>query len=161
MIEWLPWIKWILTLKWVPEFFASKKIREQQSDIETFKRLDAIANESQIDEILNEAIYTSHFYLNQKRILIDLIDNFSRIQNIYLDSNIKNAAEDFCKELKALLNIVSATYWKVPGGWLKFRPDPIDSEVYDAEWKEVNEKIGRTWLAYRNYRIKIKQNLLL
>lgn len=161
MVEWITWLKGIPFLQWIHQWVTAKKTNRQKSDTETFKRIDAIANETQIDDILNQAIYCSHFYLGQKKILIDLMDAHSCIQNTYFDSHIKKAAEEFCKELGSLLVIVNSTYWQVPGGWLKFRPDPIDRMVYDTEWKEVDQKIEQTWTAYRNYRMMVKHTLLL
>jgi hypothetical protein len=131
----------------------------REHDIAIFKKIDSIANEQRIDDILNNRIFTSDHKIEYDRVLQDFIDAISRIENQYIAPVINLRARELAWEMGELLAFVRQTYWPVPGGRLKFRPDRIDSDVYDTEWKELNLRLERAWDAYKTYRIAVKERL--
>jgi len=58
-----------------------------------------------------------------------------------------------------LLNFVRQTFFAVPGEWLRFYPDPIDSDRYDREWADLCGKIEKSWEAYKSFRLTVKNRL--
>lgn len=149
----LPGIR--LLLNWV----QSRMGLNREHDVAIFKKLDAIADEPRIDKILNTSIYTSYFHAEEDDLLAKFIDALQRIESQYLESVIRLRAEELAWEMGELLSFVRQTFWSVPAGHLKFRPDPIDSDVYDAEWKQLKEKLEKAWEAYKSYRSAVKDRL--
>ena len=143
----------------ITNFLQARMGINREHDVAIFKKLDAMADEASVDKILNSRIYNSDFRIEDDHVLSDLIEAFNRIENRYLDNTVQLKAEGFSWEINTLLSFVHQTFWPVPGDRLKFRPDPIDPEVYEAEWKELNEKLESTWQAYKEYRMAIKERL--
>jgi hypothetical protein len=110
----------------------------REHDVPTFKKLDAIADESRIDKILNSSIYTSCFHPEEDRVLRAFVDALRRMENQYLQTVVRLRAEELAWELGRLLAHVHATFRKVPAGHLEFRPNSLATEAYKAEWKELN-----------------------
>lgn len=134
----------------------------RQSDITVFKRLDAIGDEEFVDKLLNYRICTGSLMFEDKRLLEDMIVQLQRIENRYLDIELRNHAEELARELDAVYGIVGRTFFGVGfSERLKFYPDPIDPEIYDKEWKELNEKLSRAWHAFVNYRSAVKERLMV
>jgi hypothetical protein len=128
-------------------------------DVAIFRKLDAIADESRVDRILNRSIYTSTLHTEEDEVLREFINEIQRTENQYLESVIRLRAEQLAWEMGELLSFVRQTFRPVPAGYLKFRPDRIDPGVYETEWKELNERFERAWEAYGTYRQAIKQRL--
>ena len=139
--------------------FKSRLGLNWEHDIAIFKKLDILADESRVDKILNQSIFTSYFYYEEYDVLRQFINALHRIENQYLESVVRLRAEQLAWEMGELLSFVHQTFWAVPAGHLKFRPDPIDRDVYDAEWKELNDKLEKTWAAYKTYRSAVKDRL--
>lgn len=131
----------------------------REHDVAIFRKLDAVANEAVVGDLLNRRIYTSTFKLEDDALLANFIEELPRIENRYLDRKLRKQAKQLVLELAELLALVRRTFWAVGEGWLKFRPDPIDPEIYDREWKELNLKIDCAWNAYKRYRTTVKQRL--
>jgi hypothetical protein len=146
-------------VKTIWNWIQSRLGLNREHDLAIFKKLNAIADEPRIDKILNSSIYTSYFHIEEHHVLQDFIDALHRIENEYLQSVVRLRAEELAWEMERLLTHVRATFWKVPAGHLKFRPDPIAHEVYEAEWKELNERLEKTWSAYKAYRSTVKTRL--
>ncbi len=146
-------------LKAIWNFVQSRLGLNREHDVAIFKKLDAIADEPCIDKILNSSIYTSYFHIAEDKVLQDFINALQRIENEYLQSVVRLKAEELAWELGKLLDHVRATFWEVPAGHLKFRPDPIAPEVYEAEWKELKERLEKSWNAYNAYRSTVKTRL--
>ena len=131
----------------------------REHDAAIFKKLDVNADESRVDKILNQSIFTSYFYYEEYDVLRQFINALHRIENQYLESVVRLRAEQLAWEMGELLSFVHQTFWKVSAGHLKFRPGPIARDVYDAERKELNDKLGETWAAYKTYRSAVKDRL--
>jgi hypothetical protein len=131
----------------------------REHDLAIFNKLDAIANETRIDDILHYRIHASDLRSEDDHVLQDLIDALQRIENQYLDSVLRLRAEQLAWEMRKLVSFVGQTFWPVPSGRLKFRPDLIAEHIYKAEWKELNQKLEKAWEAYGNYRSSIKVRL--
>ncbi len=142
-------------------WFRSRVGLNREHDVAIIKKLDAIANEARVDEILNDRIFRSNLRYDDVDVLRDLIETFNRIENRYLDGTVQLRAEELAWEMDRLLSLVHQTFWEVPSGKLKFHPDWIDPLVFDAEWKELNEKLECTWEAYKTYRMAVKDRLKL
>ncbi|MEK7762491.1 MAG: toll/interleukin-1 receptor domain-containing protein [Nitrospirota bacterium] len=130
-----------------------------EPDTTMFRKLDHMASEKTVRELLNQKIYTKQFRLEDDHFLVDLIDEFQRIENCYLDDELRKESEKLVKKLVALLNIVRRTFFSVGDGRLKFYPDPIDSKHYDAEWTELVKAIDSAWTEYKTYRMTVKERL--
>ncbi len=148
------------------KFFSRKETKPydeelRQSDTTVFTRLDAMANEALVDDLLNDRIYTSTLKLEDIRLLEDFVVGLQRIENRYLDLKLRGHAEELARDLDAVLSIVDRTFFSVGDGWQKFRPDPIDPEIYDKEWDELKEKLDRAWKAYMRYRSAVKERLMV
>jgi hypothetical protein len=107
----------------------------REHDVAIFRKLDSIANEPKVDEILNDRIFTSDLRLEDVRVIQDLITALRRDENQYIDPTIQLRAGELAWEMNGLMVVVGQTFFSVPGQRLKFRPDPIDKDLYDAEWK--------------------------
>ena len=130
-----------------------------EHDTTMFRKLDHRASEKTVRELLNQKIYTKQFRLEDDHFLVDLIDEFQRIENCYLDDELRKESEKLVEKLVALLNIVRRTFFSVGDGRLKFYPDPIDSKRYDAEWTELVKAIDSAWTEYKTYRMTVKERL--
>ena len=130
-------------------------------DVAIFRKLDAMANEARVDDILNGRIYTKNITTEDREVLYKLNEELQRIENQYLHRKLRKQADKFSRELKALLTIVGSTFWSVREGWLTFRPDPMDPEVVDREWVDLGLKIDGAWDAYKTYRATVKERLYL
>lgn len=131
----------------------------REHDVANFRKLDAIANEGRLDYLLNSRIYNRSFSLDESHLLDDLILALQRIENRYLDRALQKHVESLVLELSKLRTSVLSTFFSTGGGRLKFRPEYIDQEVYDAEWKDIVERIEHSWKAYTEYRLAVKQRL--
>lgn len=135
-------------------------VETKDHDVTIFKKLDAIASESNIDDLVRGRIYTRTLRVGETNMLADLIDAQGRAENRYLDEVLQEHAKALVHELEQLLAIVGQTFWSVKGtDRLKFRPDPIDPEVYNSEWTELCQRIDRTLNAYKTYRATVKDRL--
>lgn len=130
-----------------------------EHDTGLFRKLDNMASERRVRDLLNQKIYTRNFRLEDDHLLDDLIDEFQRIENCYLDGELRKQAEKLVEKLAALLNIVRRTFFSVGDGQLKFYPDPIDSKLYDAEWADLVKAIDSAWTEYKTYRMTVKERL--
>lgn len=150
-------LRWLI--KPVTDFFQSERRINLDHDIAVFRKLDAIANEPLLDDILNARIYNSRFRMEDHYVLADLIDALRRIENAFLNSKLKSRASELASELDQLLRCVMRTFFSIPNGYLKFYPDIIDRDRYDAEWKELTQKLDKAWAAYKDFRLDVKDNL--
>ncbi len=157
-MDWLKAFPLILKL-W--NWLRTKTGQNREYDTFVFKTLDAIADERKVDDILNFRIFTSDHRIEYDHLLQDFIDALLLIENQYIDPVINLRARELAWETSELMTIVRQTFWKVPSGRLKFRPDPIDKDVYDAEWKELNLRLERAWDAYKTYRMAVKSRLMV
>ena len=148
---------WGTFLSWM----GVKRDREREHDLGIFNKLNAIADEPKIDDILNGAIFTSHLTLDEIHVIEELLDSLVRIENRYLDSKIQLKAEVLEFEMTRLLSLVRQTFFTVPLGHLKFYPDPIDPQVYDEERSKLIDSIDQAWDSYKNYRSTVKERLLV
>jgi hypothetical protein len=87
--------------------------------------------------------------------------NVGTLLNQYLESVIRLRAEQLAGEMGELLSFVGQTFWLGPAGHLTFRPDPIDPDVCDAEGKQLDEKLAKTWDTYKAYRKVVKERLMI
>jgi len=132
----------------------------REHDIALFKKLNGLADETCLDKIINSSIFISYFHSDEDDILRHLIDALKRTENQFLESVVRLRAQEFAWELEKLLSFVRQTFDEVPSGQhLKFRPYPIDPAVYNAEWKELVERIEKAWEAYTKYRTAVKERL--
>jgi len=157
----MDWMNALPAVRPLWNWVKSRMGLNREHDVAIFKKLDAIADESRVDEILNRSIHTSHFQFEEDEVLRKFINALQRIENQYLESAIRLRAEQLAWEMGELLSFVRQTFWKVPAGHLKFRPDPIDPDVYDAERKTLNEKLEKTWDAYKTYRQVVNERLMV
>ena len=155
----MDWINALPGVRPLWHWVKSRMHLNRKHDVAIFKKLDAIADESRVDEILNRSIYTSHFHFEEHDVLRQFINALQRIENQYLESVIRLKAEQLAWEMGGLLSFVGQTFWSVPAGHLTFHPDPIDPEVYDAERKQLNEKLEKAWDAYKTYRTVVNERL--
>lgn len=130
-----------------------------EHDTAMFRKLDHMADERTVRDLLNRKIYTKDFRIEDDHLLDDLIDEFQRIENRYLDEELRTQSEKLVEKLLALLNMVRRTFFSVGDGRLKFYPDPIDSKHYDAEWTELVKAIDSGWTEYKTYRMTVKERL--
>lgn len=130
-----------------------------EHDTALFRKLDHMASEKTVRELLNGKIFTRNIQLEDVHLLVDLIDEFQRIENLYLDKELRVQAESLVEKFVALLDIVRRTFFGVKEGRLKFYPDRIDPQHYDAEWKELAKAIDNAWNQYKTYRITVKERL--
>jgi len=133
----------------------------REHDCTIFRKLDDIANESKIDHILNVRIYKSDLRSDDVYLIENFIAALQRIENQYIDSTLQLRATELLWELDQLMSHVTKTFFSVGGNRLQFYPSPIDKDVYDAEWKELNEHLEKTWDAYGTYRIAVKDRLMV
>lgn len=133
----------------------------REHDIAMFRKLDHIASESVINDLLNSKIYRSDFRLEDDHLLVDFIDQLQRVENRYLDDELRNQAEHLFINLGALLTIVRRTFFSIGEGRLKFYPDLIDSKAYDKEWDHLLKAIESAWNAYKRFRLTVKERLLV
>ncbi|MDA2912018.1 hypothetical protein MYX04_13950 [Nitrospiraceae bacterium AH_259_D15_M11_P09] len=148
-------------------FYQRKRLAEwvlgvsRGHDVAIFRKLDALANEARVDDILNGRIYTKYLTTEDRAVLYKLNDELQRIENQYLDRGLRQQGREFAQKLGALLGLVGSTFWSVGEDRLKFRPDRIDPEVYDREWNELNLRIDGAWNAYKIHRTTVKEKLHL
>ena len=131
----------------------------REHDVKIFEKLNAMLDESRVDRILNQSIYTSYLRLEEREHLYKFVEALQREENQYLESVVRLRAEELGWEMDQLLGIVGSTFWSDDRDIFRFRPDPIDPAVYDAEWKELNEKLEKAWAAYRTYRKAVRDRL--
>mgnify|MGYP003460606520 CR=1 FL=1 len=146
-------------IKPVINLFQNQRGLNRDNDIAVFRKLDAIANEPRLDDILNALIPNSRFRMEDHYVLADLIDALHRIENTFLNSKLKLKASELAWALEHLLDFVTKTFFKIHSGYLKFYPEPIDRDRYDAERKELNQKIDKAWGAYKDFRLTVKEHL--
>jgi hypothetical protein len=128
-------------------------------DVANFRKLDALADESTIDNLINSRIYNRRITLADGHLLDDFILALQRIENRFLDHELQKYAESLSLELNRLRASVQASFFSVGEGRLKFRPDFIDPKVYDAEWQDILHRIENAWNAYKTYRLAVKERL--
>jgi len=143
----LNWFRWCLGLN-------------REHDIAVFKKLDAIANEQKIDQILNDHIYTNDLWPNDVTLLQGFVDAIQRTENRYTDSTIQLRAEELAFEMDNLLCLVAKTFFLVPGKRLQFYPEQIREEIFEADWEKLKELLGKAWDAYKAYRLSVKVRLM-
>ncbi|GEM_PF-2451626 len=141
------------------KYATGRSAINREHDVTVFKKLDTIASESRIDDILNGRIPNSRFVMEDHYALSGFIDAQRRIENSFLDSTLKSRSDELSRTLESLLVFTMKTFSKIHSGFLKFYPDIIDQARYDAEWKELNQKIDVAWNAYRDFRLAVKQRL--
>lgn len=130
-----------------------------EHDTTMFRKLDHMASENTVRELLNQKIYTNYFRLEDDHLLADFIDEFQRIENCYLDDELRKQSEKLVEKLVALLNIVRRTFFSVGDGRLKFYPNPIDPKHFDTEWTDLVKAIDSAWTEYKTYRMTVKERL--
>lgn len=157
-MEWL-WIILRPLLSWILNFAQTHLGIDRDHDIAIFRKLDAIGTEGRIDDIVNNRIYNSSFRREDDHTLSDLIEGLSRIENRFLDSTVQKAADEMRDQMAGLLGFVRQTFFSIPGGWLKFYPDPIAQDRYDTEWAKLCSKIEKSWEAYKSFRMTVKKRL--
>lgn len=160
---------WTSVLVWLLNKTQLRLGIDRDHDVAVFKKLDALADESRISNILNARIYTKRIQLQDNYTLSDLVQALGLIENRFLDTVLQQQAEALGKQMGSLLDFVQGTFFSVPpydrklvpesSDWLKFRPDPIASDVYDKEWEELQTKIDRAWEAYKAFRLSVKERL--
>lgn len=128
-------------------------------DVQIFKNLDSIANESRIDNILRSSIYTSHLSLQELRQLEAFTAALGRTENSYLNSTVQLRAEELRFEMNKLLDLVMETFSSAKPEVLGFYPRLIDRTLYDSKWAELNKNIDKVLDAYRTYRTSLKKHL--
>lgn len=156
-MAWTQFVKPILAR--VLDFLNARFGIDREHDVRIFKKLDSIADEPCVDNLLNDRIFTSNLRIEDCRRLDNLIEALERIENQYFDPKVRLRAEQLAWELKELSSHVFRTFFSVGDGWLKFRPDPIAPEVYEKEWEELNAKLEKAWEAYKDYRLTVKVRL--
>jgi hypothetical protein len=153
----LSFLKWIGSSAW--SRWRSGAGINRDHDVAVFRKLDAIVDEAKMDDLINDRIYTSNITLQDTHSMADFLTALRRIENRYLNKTIQERVNELDREMDGLLGLVLATFWMVRGDRLKFRPDPIDEKIYQAEWKELCHRIDSTWKAYRAYRTAVKDLL--
>lgn len=133
----------------------------REHDRVIFRKLDDIVNESRIDHILNVRIYTSDLQPDDAHLIENFIAALRQIENQYIDSTLQLRATELLWELDQLMSHVTKTFFSVGGNRLQFYPDPIDKDVYDSEWEELNEHLEKAGKAYETYRIAVKNRLMV
>lgn len=164
MIEQIPIVSKVIGMiaafiKYFTDFFQTKGKLDRDHDITVFRKLDSVANESRLDDILNSRIANSRLRMEDHYALADLIDALNRIENAFLNNTLKSRASELVKGLDQLLICVMRTFFRIPNGYLKFYPDIIDGKRYDAEWREVTQKIDTAWKSYKAFRLAVKKHL--
>jgi len=157
----MDWINALPSVRPLWKWVKSRMHLNREHDVAIFQKLDAIADESRVDEILNRSIYTRHFHFEEHDVLRQFINALHRIENQYLESVIHLRAEQLAGEMGELLSFVGQTFWVDPAGHLTFRPDPIDPVVCDAERKQLDEKLEKAWDAYKTYRKVVNERLMI
>ncbi len=157
----MDWIRIFPFIRTVWNWWRSFSGLNRDHALAIFKKLDSIANEPKVDEFLNDRIFTSDLRLKDDNVIETLITALRRDENRYLDPANRLRAEELGWEMNRLMSLVARTFFSVPGQRLKFRPDPIDKDVYDAEWGELNENLEKAWEAYRTYRIAVKDRRMV
>jgi hypothetical protein len=66
----------------------------REHDIALFKKLDALADETCLDKILNNSIFISYFHSEEDDILRHLIDALKRTENQFLESVVRLRAQE-------------------------------------------------------------------
>lgn len=157
----MDWIKLFPVVRTVWNWWRSFAGYNREHDLSIFKKLDAIANEEKIDDILNRGIYTHAIQLSETHVPDDLIIALQRYENQYINETLRLRASELAWEMGQLMSHVAKTFFSVGGGRLKFRPDPIDEDVYNAERIELNERLEKAWEAYKTYRLAVKDRLMV
>lgn len=132
----------------------------REQDLSIFKKLDRIANEQTIDQILNSHIYNRSLHFSEAQLINDFILALERHENQYIDNTLRLRTSELAWEMGQLMSNVQKTFFSIGSGRLKFYPDLIDSKVYDTEWKELLKGLGKAWEAYTTYRIAVKDRLM-
>lgn len=128
-------------------------------DVQVFNRLDAIANESRIDDILRSSIYTSHLSLQELRVVEAFTAALGRTENSYLNSTVQLRAEELRFEMNKLLDLVMETFSSERSDVLEFYPRLVDRTLYDSKWAELDKDIDKVLDAYITYRTSVKKHL--
>ena len=155
----MDWLSIPIVLK-VLNWFHSRLALNREHDQAIFKKLDTIANEEKIDDVLNRGIFTRSIHLAEARLIEDFMLALQRYENQYIDDTLQLRAAELVWALGQLMSHVTKTFFSIGEGRLKFYPDLIDSEVFDADWKELEKTLEQAWDAYRKYRIAIKDRLM-
>lgn len=142
----------------VAEWVLGLSAREH--DVVIFRKIDAAAGETDIDRVLNERLYNGWFTCgDMDDVLRRLIDLLTRIENQYLISKLRKSADGLRRDMTSLVGFTVGTFFSVGEDRVKFRPERIDRDVYDQEWKELQERIERAWASYQAYRMAVKARL--
>lgn len=156
----MDWISAFPILRTVWNWWRSLTGINREHDLSIFKKLDAIANEEKVDVILNQGIFTRSIHLTEARLIDDFVLALQRYENQYIDDTLQLRAAELVWAMGQLMSHVTKTFFSIGEGRLKFYPDLIDSEVFDADWKELKKTLEQAWDAYRTYRIAIKDRLM-
>lgn len=158
-----PLIKWVLDSlrKSGVDHFQTRRTMTRDHDIAIFRKLDEIASEPRLGNIVNNLIPNSRIRMDDHYTLGDFIDALNLIENTFLDKKLKLLATQLANDLGQLLNSVMRTFFKTENGFLRFYPNPIPRDRYEAEWKDVTQKIDKAWSAYKDFRLAVKENLMV
>ncbi len=172
-----PWLGWVWALPlWQPSTlilitggWAAYKWRrvlarrilaedDRALDVALLRKLDAMASETFVDSMINARLFSSADLDDAVR-LWEFLAALRRIENRYLDTVVRRRAETMVRELAALRAFTGRTFFSIGGNRIKFRPDRIDSDVWDREHAELDAKTDEAWSAYRAYREAVKDRL--
>lgn len=156
----MDWIKAFPFVRQIWNWWRYYSGVNREHDISIFKKLDAIANEERIDEIINHSLPGS-IHLDVTYLLNDFVTGLRRFENQYLDPTIQPRASELAWELNRLTAHVARTFFSIGEHRIKFYPDPIDRSHYDTQFKVLEKCLLATWEAYRTYRLSIKDRLMI
>ncbi len=133
MIEQIPIVSKVIGMiaafiKYFTDFFQTKRKLDRDHDITVFRKLDSVANESRLDDILNSRIANSRLRMEDHYALADLIDALNRIENAFLNNTLKSRASELVKGLDQLLICVMATHFKTR--WLERSMKSTESPLH-------------------------------
>jgi hypothetical protein len=173
-----PWLSWAwslplwqpLTLILLTAAWAAYKWRralalrvlgneDRAHDVALFRKLDAMANETFVDNVINTELYTLSADVGRLITLWEFGEALRRIENRYLDTVVRQRAEALERGLGELRHFTHGTFFSIGEGRVKFRPEMIDSKVWDREHAELKDYIERAWAVYTEYRQAVKDRL--
>ena len=131
----------------------------REHDIAVFRKLDAIIDESRVEKILNYSLFTECLRFEERELLYKFLDALQCVESQYLHPVIRLRTKHLVQEMSQLLQTVGSTFYSDNDMIFRFRPDPMDPTAYDREWENLNDRIEKTWKAYKRYRQVVKERL--
>lgn len=152
------------TRKWLALRVLGASARGREHDATLFKKLDAAAPETLIGALLNQEIYSRSFRRESIFTLLHFLDDMARTENQYLNPILRRDATDLRGKLRKVERFVSQHFFSIGTGedaLLRFHPDRIEPERYDAYAEQLNGLLDDAWVAYEKYRAAVKTELQL